>query len=197
MRRILLAAVTAMCVGGCMRAPLTDNPLLARADPNDTSNQILLTPANPGPDAYAILFEKVLDSVDDTFDIAYASRYDGRIETQPRIAPGLEQLFKPGSPNAYNRILATIQTYRHRVFILIQPEHDGYLVNVTAFLELEDVPNPTRETGGGAAFRSDHPVERTYEVVDPSVVSTAWIPKGRDYPLEQKILRRIKAKMSE
>jgi len=197
MRRILLAIVMAASVGGCMSNPLPDNPLLARADPFDTSNQILLTPANPGPEAYAVLFEKVLDSVDDIFDIAYASRYDGQIEAQPRIAPGLEQFFKPGSPNLYNRVLCTLQTYRHRVFVLIQPEAEGYRVNVTAFLELEDIPNPSRDTGSGAAFRSDHPVERVYEVVDPSVVSTTWIPKGRDTPLEQKILRKIQDKMNE
>jgi hypothetical protein len=42
--------------------------------------------ANPlsirgGPAAYARLFEKVLDVLGDDFDIAYANRYDGRIET--------------------------------------------------------------------------------------------------------------------
>ena len=197
MRRILLALVAAVGVGGCMRPALRENPLLARANPADTSNEILLTPNDPGPDAYATLFEKVLDAVDDSFDIAYASRYDGKIETHPRIAPGLEQFFKPGSPNVYQRVLATFQTYRHRVFVLIQPDPKGYVVNVTAFLELEDIPNPSRETGGGAAFRSDNTVERIYEVVDPSVVSMAWIPKGRDYALEQKLLRKIRAKMDE
>ena len=55
----------------------------------------------------------------------------------------------------------------------------------------------SRETGGGAAFRSDFTVDRTYEVVDPSVVSVAWIPKGRDHALEQKLLRKIRTKMQE
>jgi hypothetical protein len=196
MNRLLLAATVLAGVGGCMRGPAGD-PLLARADPFDTSNQILLTPANPGPEAYAEVFEKVYDAIDDVFDVAYASRYDGRIETHPRVAPGLEQLFKPGSPDAYERTLATIQSYRHRAFVLIQPDRDGYVVSVTVFKELEDIPHPSRDAGGGAAFRSDNTVERTYEIIDPSVISWSWVPKGRDYALEQKLLRKIKRQFDQ
>jgi hypothetical protein len=34
-------------------------------------------------------------------------------------------------------------------------------------------------------------VDRQFEVVDPSVVDTNWIPKGREVYLEQEILKRI------
>src|SRR5262245_51447421 len=69
-----------------------------------------------GPDAYGKVFENVLQVLGDNgFEIAESNRYDGRIETVPRVAPGLIQFFKPGSPDLYERSLATLQSYRHRV----------------------------------------------------------------------------------
>jgi hypothetical protein len=202
MRRFVIGAVLAATLaGGCAYRPLTDNPLLARADPNDTSNQIIFTPDEPGPAAYAALSEKVADAVDDVFTIADANRYDGQIEAAPRIAPGIGQPFKPGSPNLYERTLATFQSMRHRCFVQIQPETDPtsqgvvYVVSVTVFKELEDVPGPLRNPGVSGAFRSDATVDREFEVVDPSIESMAWVPKGRDYPLEQKLLRKIREKV--
>jgi hypothetical protein len=192
MRCALWLALAAAMAGGCVAPRMSDSPMLARANPYDTENEMIVRTDQPGPEAYARLFERVLDVVDDEFEIAFASRYDGRIEASPRIAPGLEQPFKPGSPNLYERLLASCQTYRHRCFVVIQPARDGYLINVTVFKELEDLPNPTREISGGAAFRSEHNIDREFEIVDPAIVSNVWIPKGRDVPLEQKILRKIR-----
>ena len=49
------------------------------------------------------------------------SSWIGRVpETLPRIEPGLLQFFKPGSPDTYERLLATFQTYRHRAVVTIQ-----------------------------------------------------------------------------
>jgi hypothetical protein len=190
MRRVWL--LVALVGAGCALPRWDESPLLARANPFDTGNECMLPSDQPGPEAYAFIFERVLDVLDDDFEIAVASRYDGRIETKPRIAPGLEQPWKAGSPNLAERTLATLQTYRHRCFVLIQPAERGYTVNVTVFKELEDLPQPTRDTGGGAAFRSDPSVDRQYEIVDPAIVSHVWIPKGRDIFVEQKILRKIR-----
>src|SRR5262249_38175926 len=154
--------------------------------------------ANPlyvplGPLAYGLVFEKVIDILDDYFEIAYANRYDGRIETFPRIAPGLEQPWKPGSPDFDQRLLATLQSIRHRATVIIQPaDNGGFFVQVTVFKELEDVPRPIRATGGDAIFRSEPTVERQFEVIDPTRFEANWIPIGRDIKLEQVILERIK-----
>ncbi|HLW64938.1 MAG TPA: hypothetical protein VKS79_06415 [Gemmataceae bacterium] len=194
MRRMrqFLAGVFLLIGGGCVNSPLADHPYFQRPENISHVNEIVITPDQPGPEAYAYLFDKVLDVVGGEFDIAFSSRYDGRIESQPRLAPGLEQPWKPGSPNLYERIQAVCQTYRHRCFVLIQPEREGaYRINVTVFKELEDLPKPSRDPSAGAAFRNDPSVERVAEVVDEASASPSWIPKGRDYPLEQKLLHKI------
>jgi hypothetical protein len=194
MWRTLLTAWTvalAALTGGCMTKPLLDNPVLIRPNPGVSVDNPVFVPE--GPPAYGLVFERVLDVVDDYFEIAYANRYDGRIETFPRISPGLEQPWKAGSPDCYQRLEATLQTLRRRADVLIRPADDGgFFVQVTVFKELEDLPKPIRATSGAAAFRSDNSVERQFEVIDPTVFESNWIPLGRDAELESLILQRIK-----
>jgi hypothetical protein len=126
------------------------------------------------------------------FEIAYNNRYDGRIETQPMTAPGIGQPWKPGSPDVYQRLLATFQSIRHRAIVLIQPARDGgYFVEVRVLKELEDLARPLRAAASAVTFRGDTTVERQYEVIDSAVYETTWIPIGRDLKLEQEILERI------
>jgi hypothetical protein len=176
--------------GGCAGRPLLDNPVLVRPELGAScTNPVFL---NLGPPEYATVFEAVLDVLDDYFEIAYANRYDGTIRAHPKVAPGLEQPWKPGSPDGAERLLATLQSIRYRCDVTIQPgEQGGYLVQVVVYKELEDVPRPIRATAGAAAFRSDNTVARQYEVVDPSVVDAGWVPLGREVNLEQAILQRI------
>jgi hypothetical protein len=176
---------------GCMAGPLLDNPALVRPDPAIAVDNPVYVPL--GPMAYGKVFENVLDVIDDYFEIAYSNRYDGRIETFPRVSPGLEQPWRPGSPDWYQRVEATLQSMRRRASVLIQPADDGgFFVQVIVYKELEDVPRPIRATAGAAAFRSDPTVERQFEVIDPSLLEGNWIPKGRDTELEQLILQRLK-----
>jgi hypothetical protein len=193
MRRALWAAwpvIAAALAGGCASGPVMDNPALIRPDPNVTlDNPVFIA---QGPPAYGKVFEKVFDVVSDYFEIAEANRYDGRIETFPRIAPGLEQPWKPGSPDFYQRLLASLQTIRYRASVQIQPaDNGGFFVSVAVYKELEDLPRPVRQTQGAAAFRTEPTVERQFEVIDPTVLEANWIPVGRETALEQVILQRI------
>jgi hypothetical protein len=85
---------------------------------------------------------------------------------------------------------------RRRAEVLIQPADDGgFFVQIIVYRELEDLERPTRATAGAAAFRSDNTVDRQYEVIDPSVFDSKWIPSGRDTPMEQAILQQLKTCM--
>ena len=67
-----------------------------------------------------------------------------------------------------------------------------YRIDVHTGDELEDLARPVRSTAGAASFRSDNTVERQFEVIDPTVFESNWIPLGRDSCLEQVILQRLK-----
>jgi hypothetical protein len=181
-----------------MTGPLLDNPAFispAAVAAPPCENPVFV-PLGNWPSAYHKVFETVLDVVDDYFVIDYAntSRYGGTIRTLPGIAPGLEQFFKPGSPDFDGRLLATFQTIRHYAIVKIDraPDGGGFWIDVKVYKELEDLPRPLRMTAGAAAFRSDITVERQFEVIEPTFTATGWIPIGEDTKLEQTILQRIK-----
>lgn len=188
--RLLWLTCLPLALGGCASGPLHENPILLRPErPTSHENPIYIP---QGPMAYARVFQKIEDILSDYFPIAYSSRFDGRIETHPAIAPGFEQWWKAGSPNLYERLLATFQTIRYRAIVLITTADDGgYFVDVKVLKELEDLPFPARATAGEATYRLVPTVERQYEVVAGDVFDPAWIPVGRDVHLEQIILDRL------
>ena len=152
-----------------------------------------------GAKQYARVFETVLQVLGDYgFDLVEMNRYSGHIEAAPRIAPGIAQLLKPGSPDVYERLLASAQTYRHRVTVIIQTadpnpaDHAGFFVEFIVRKELEDLPKPIKSTVGGATFRSENTVERQTEVIDATFFEPNWIYKGRDAVMEQELIRRFK-----
>src|SRR5437764_4487015 len=190
------AVALAAAATGCAGRPLLDNPVLVRPDPSGPCpNPVFLA---LGPPDYAVVFEKTLDAVDDYFEIMLANRYDGTIRTHPKVAPGLEQPWKPGSPDGHERLLATLQTIRYRGDVTIQPgSAGGYLVAVVVWKEVEDLNRPIRAVAGAAAFRNDNTVERQFEVVEPGVLDQGWVPLGRECHLEQMILQRINKKVRD
>jgi hypothetical protein len=181
----------AVLTGGCASGPLLDNPVVLRPKPDVAIDNPVYVPQ--GPVSYGNVFEKVISVVTEYFEIRYSNRYSGEIITFPRIAPGLEQPWKRGSPDLAQRFEATLQTIRHRAEIKIDPAPDGgFFVSVTVYKELEDLERPIRQTAGAASFRTDNPLERQYEVVDPLVFESRWIPLGRNVPMEQAILEKIR-----
>jgi hypothetical protein len=195
-RRLLAACAGAVAVvaGGCSSVgPLTENPVLLRPVAAGPVENPVYIPLGTSGDAYRKVIEKVIDVIDDYYDIAEVNPFAGLIRTHPRVSPGLEQFFKPGSPDFDQRLLATFQSIRSYAVVKIEVARDGgYWVDVKIFKELEDVPQPTRATAGAAAFRSDATVERQYDVIEPVPVGGGWIPIGEDVKLEQVILARLK-----
>jgi hypothetical protein len=179
---------------GCTSmGPLLDNPVLLRPVAAGPVENPVYVPLGISGDAYRKVIEKVTDVVDDFWDIAEINPYAGLIRTHPRVSPGLEQFFKPGSPDFDQRLLATLQSIRSYAVVKIDVARDGgYWVDVKVYKELEDVARPIRATAGAAAFRSDLTVDRQYEVIEPVDVTSGWIPIGEDEKLEQEIVARIK-----
>jgi len=139
------------------------------------------------------VFERVLDVVEDYFEIAYSNRYDGRIIGAPKIAPGYFRPWANGTTDAYERLLATTQTMRYRCYVQIRSaEQGGYLVQVVVYKELRDEGRPINAPSG-SIFRDAATVDRQFEVVDPEIIAeNGWIPKGREHTIEDSILRQIR-----
>ncbi len=186
------ASLAALVFAGCSTGPLQENPIILRPDQWVAQENPLYLPQGPQPEVYDKIYQKALDVVDDFFEIAYSNRFEGRIESQPAVAPGIEQPWKPGSPDLYQRILASFQTIRHRCILLISTADDGgYYIDVKVLKELEDLPAPLRATAGSASFNMVSTIERQFEVIEQPVYEPSWIPIGRDYKLEQVILERL------
>ena len=182
-----------LLVGGCATGPLLENPMVVHpAAKADCAANPVYVPFNSAPQSYAALFAHVLDVIGDYgFDIAYSNRYEGRVETFPRISPGLGQPWKYGSPDferassPRSRPFATASScssHRQRRRLLHQRE------------SLQGTAGPawpSRATAGAASFRSDPSLERQYEVIETGQFKNGWIPIGEDLPMEQAILDRL------
>lgn len=183
-------------LGGCATAPPADNPTPVRAAArDDCENPVLVSPGQPTALSYREVFEKCIDVVDDYFEVVSANPYAGQIVTAPRIAPGYEQVWKGGNPDPRERLLATFQTIRQTAVVTIKTgERGGYLVEVVVEKELEDLARPSRQTVG-AVFQEAPTVDRQLEVVPAAGIApatgTSWFRVGRDFALEQQLLRRI------
>lgn len=194
---VTLAAIglAGIAPAGCVTTRPDDNSaIIGEAPPPAATNPAYVALAATD---YGAVFEACIDVIDDYFEIALANRYDGRIRTFPRVAPGIEQPWRPGSPDGPERLLCTLQSFAYASDIVIQPgETGGFHVFVTVNRYLEDLPRPIRATAGAAAFRSDNSVDRRFEVVDPNRPEAGWIPKGREPYLEQCLLRRIEDRLN-
>jgi hypothetical protein len=201
MRRLRAGLFLALIPAGCMTGPLLDNPMRVAGDPDPAAgdNPVLVYPHRPPGEAYAELFDQALDAVDDHFPIAYANRYEGRILGLPTIAPGLEQPWRPGSPDHYERTLVTLQAYRYRCEVRIrEADPAGYFVQVTVRKELKDYQTPFGTTAVVPVFGDAQTVDRdSFLVVGPEPTlpvfntSDRWIPKGRATEIEQLILAKL------
>ena len=174
--------------------PPLDNPVLVRpgAGSEEVENPVVVAPGTPTPEGYAFVYERVLDAIDDYFDLVPGPRYSGQIETVPKIAAGYEQPWKAGSPDLRERVLASFQSVRHRAVVRIFPgERGGFRVSVEVYKELEDVFVPQNAKFGPASFREAPTLDRQTEVNAAAAASRQWIPIGRDPAYEQVLLRKI------
>jgi hypothetical protein len=74
----------------------------------------------------------------------------------------------------------------------VTPVNGGYMVNVEAIKELEDVPRAAN-SAGAATFLDNNPLQRDLNVVVGQATPSGWIPRGRDADLERSMLSSIAA----
>jgi RNA polymerase sigma factor (sigma-70 family) len=135
------------------------------------------------PKDYNTIFDNVLDVVDDYFEIAYANRYEGRIETHPVF----ERPHKSPRSEA-ERPTTTKQPVRWRAVAQIAVKDEGgYGVSIWVAREVE--------TGTAKKDEKTPPPPASPAEIEEKKLSPHpemnWTPIDRDTELEQVILRRL------
>lgn len=143
---------------------------------------------------YDLVWTTTIEVVEKYFDVAYESRYDGRIETRPQSGATLLELWLPDSVDAYERLESTLQTVRRRAYVRVRPEATGgFAISIEVYKELEDLQQPAfARIGGGVQITSIEPVGE--QLVNSAIKpSRGWISLGQDTKLESKILSEIRS----
>lgn len=122
---------------------------------------------------------------------------EGYIETPFQTGATLFEPQRNDSVGRFNRWQSTLQTIRRKAFLNVQPTAGGYAVRIQVVKQLEDLPQPQQSLAGAAVLRSDNslPTERRANF-NEEVASQGWIDLGRDEPLEQEMLRRIRDRLA-
>src|SRR5262249_49651623 len=185
-RGLRIACFACLLAVGCATAPPLDNPArVLFTTAGEIENPVLVSPGQPTAAAYHEVLEKVVDVLDDYFDLLPPNPYDGRVVTQPRIAPGYERFWMPGNPDPRNRLMATWQTIRQAATARIWAgDRGGCMGEVVVERELEGLARPVQARIGGAIFDGLPTVDRQVEIVGPdSTNDLTWFKIGRDYAL--------------
>ena len=162
-------------------------------------------------------WDQIVDVVDDYFKVAQEDRVkvvgdvmtEGRIDTFPVTGATIFEPWRRDSANMYERWESTLQSIQRRASIRVIPDMNGYLVDVSVWKELEDVPKPIHASAGAATFRYDTSLQRDTEFdpdpnripgdparpVGPRTPTAGWIYLGRDPALEQEMLAKIRTRL--
>src|SRR5262245_58090164 len=137
---------------------------------------------------FEYVWQQTIEVIDEYFDVASENRIDGRIETYPQVSATLLEPWRRDAVDHRDRLENTLQTYRRRAFIHVTQSTGGYAIQVEVHRELEDLPHPAYANTGDAVFRTEMALHREQQVVGPIPITRGWIPEGRDWKLESRIL---------
>ncbi|MFI4875622.1 MAG: hypothetical protein ACIALR_09805 [Blastopirellula sp. JB062] len=153
---------------------------------------------------YDVLWEQIVDSIDDNFKIKDEQRVrviagqltEGRLETYPTVGSTLLEPWRTDSTRGYEKLESTLQTIRRIAIVHVMPEPGGFLIEVEVQKQLEDMHGRRTDVDDLDLLRHDGTLRNEPE---PEIRSTAvlgWIPIGRDFELEQRLLRDIRARLA-
>ncbi|RUL88479.1 hypothetical protein [Tautonia sociabilis] len=140
-------------------------------------------------------WDATVHALDEDFEIDEENRLARRISTFPETAATIVEPWRRDSIGLRQRLEATLQTYRRFAIARVEPVEGGFEIDVEVWKELEFLDRPERATGAQAAFPQDYQINRSREVIGPVAPPLGWLPKGRDFALEQRILRRIEREL--
>lgn len=151
------------------------------------------------------VWDTTVDVVDDYFRIqqeervrAVAGEYvEGRIDTIPTPGATIFEPWHGDSANLHERVESTLQTIRRYAEVRVIPDPRGLWIDVIVFKELEDLAVPESATAGGATFRYDTSLTRVVDPIGGQELNRGWIPLGRDYALEQRMIGQLQARFRE
>jgi len=151
------------------------------------------------------VMDQISDEVDDYFKIYREERIrlldgvmsEGWIETHPKIGGTLLEPWQLDSTPGFERLHATLQTVRRFAKLRVIPTGNSYQIDVKVFKELEDLPQPVGAAIGGPLLRHDNALDVGRNETFLSRRQRGWIPLGRDFSLEQRILHNIQQRLSQ
>jgi hypothetical protein len=194
---LILLAVLTMPLTGCRVFQKSDG--LVSGGKVEVPNPLLV----PMMDRTYIM-DQVSDEIDDYFQIQREERIrivdglmtEGWIETRPKIGGTILEPWKKDSTPGFERLHATFQTVRRFAKVRVIPMGTSYQVDVKVYKELEDLPQPVGSPVSIQLLRYDDTldVDRTELAANQN---PGWIPTGRDFSLEQTILRNIQSRLSQ
>ena len=176
---------------GLPRAPVVSSPV---------PNPLIVPAANN-----ELAWDQLADVVTNYFPIKREQQVqvvggmvtEGFIETPYQVGATLIEPQRNDSVGSFNRWQSTLQTIRRKAVVNVQPTGGGYAVQVTVLKQLEDLAQPDQALSGATVVRNDGalPTRRRSQVNLVSA-SESWIDLGRDEPLEQEMLRRIRDRLA-
>jgi hypothetical protein len=152
----------------------------------------------PVPDP-EIVFNALVDVVDDHFRIEREERVRvvdntltvGEIRTWPEMSGTVAEPWRSDTVTFYDKLESTFQTYRRKALVFVLPVEGGFNVQVNVFKELEDMPKPMNATAGSGTLRNETSQDHVQMAVTLQPTVSGWIPQGRDFNLEQKMISQL------
>ncbi|MFT5300570.1 MAG: hypothetical protein ACI87E_003014 [Mariniblastus sp.] len=150
------------------------------------------------------VMDQVSNEIDNYFKIYREERIrvldgvmsEGWIETHPAIGGTLLEPWKRDSTQGFEKMHATLQTVRRFAKIRVIPTVNSYQIDLKIFKELEDIDQPMGSAVSGQ-LRHDSSLDVDRDEVWLGVRDKNWIPLGRDFSLENQILRNIQNRLTQ
>ncbi len=184
--RLITGVLCASLLAGC--AGMTSFRM-AGVTPVQAANPLFVATTNED-----YLWERMIETLEDfQFPIAREDRQQREIATEFKVGASLFEPWHADSVGLANRLEGTLQSVRRQVVVTIMPSEQqaGYLVNVVAYKQFEDLQGVAANSAGAATFLESDPLDRDLNQVVGQSAPSGWMSAGRDYALEQSIVGQL------